>query len=213
LQEAGTAPVEEESFVQMRASTRLKFVFICNPKCASTSIRNALDPHSNLRANPRSPRRPLSNHASAREVKAMFEEQGRDWSEYFSFTTMRNPWAKVASLYTYALKQPRSVAHEVAVQADDIAGFIGTDVFLETIRPLDRMTLDQDGARLVDRIYKVETLADDLPEIEGKLGVQLAVPHLNASSNHDYRQLFDARSVEKVRELFRSDIEAGQYEF
>jgi hypothetical protein len=197
----------------MRASTRLKFVFICNPKCASTSIRNALDPHSNLRANPRSPRRPLSNHASAREVKAMFEEQGREWSEYFSFTTMRNPWAKVVSLYHYALKQPRSVAHDSAVRAGNIADFMASEGFAEAVRPLDYMTRDHDGTVLVERIYKVETLAESLQEIQKRLGFELSFPHLNASSNHDYRQFFDDSSVEKVRELFRSDIEAGQYQF
>jgi hypothetical protein len=197
----------------MRASTRLKFVFISNPKCASTSLRKALDAHSNIRANPRSPRRPLSHHASARVVKAMFTEQGRDWSEYFSFTTIRNPWARVASLYHYARKQPRSVAHEAAIQARNIAEFLVSDGFADTARTLDYMAHDKDGALLVDRVYKVETLAESLPEIEARLGFELEVPHLNASSNRDYRAIFDDESVEKVRQLFRSDIEAGQYQF
>lgn len=197
----------------MRASTRLKFVFICNPKCASTSVRDALDPFSNVRANPRSPNMPISNHARASAVKAIFESKGRDWSEYFCFTTVRNPWAKVASLWSYGKRQPRSVWHDAASQADTIADFVATPTFAERARTLDYMTRDDDGKMLVDGIYKVEDLNESLPEINERLGFEIDIPHLNTTKQLRYREVFDSNSVDKISELFKSDIEFGKYEF
>lgn len=203
----------------MRASTTSKFVFIANPKCASTSFRKALDPRSNVKTTPRKKtvetpfHLPMSNHSSAAELKAAFLERGWDWQEYFVFTTIRNPWSKVVSLYNYGLKQPKSVWHPIANASSSMLEFVSTKEFAKRARTIDQMTLDGSGASLVDMIIKVEDIGASLPELRKRLGFDIEVGHLNASTQESYRELFDEETAEKVRQFFKADIEMGGYEF
>ena len=88
----------------MRASTVHNFVYISNPKCASTSFRKALGPFSNIKSSPQRSPEGIRHHATASDIKLVFDEQGLSWESFFSFTTIRDPWAKSYSLYTYGKK-------------------------------------------------------------------------------------------------------------
>ena len=124
----------------MRASTRHKFIFIANPKCGTQSLRDALGPHSNMQG---SRKQKVRNHSPAFEVKERFDELGRDWSEYFSFITIRNPWVKTASLYNYGLRQPRSGWHQAALHASSMSDFIRSPTFQMSARTVEYMTKDK----------------------------------------------------------------------
>ena len=83
----------------MRISTKYKFVFFSNPKTGSESVRKILDPYSDIKDSKATKDSPLDSHVSPREVKVFFQEKGWAYDDYFKFVFVRNPWAKMVSLY------------------------------------------------------------------------------------------------------------------
>src|SRR5690606_27928408 len=87
---------------KMQISHRYKFIFFSFPKTGSESVRELLDPYSDIRGIPYwniSEENPFYSHISPAEVKAIFQKNGWDYDEYFKFTFVRNPWARLVSLY------------------------------------------------------------------------------------------------------------------
>jgi hypothetical protein len=82
----------------VRISHRHRFVFIAIPKNASTSIRAALGPHSDVLSGDRDP---YYHHVSASALRDHFAEREWDWDGYFKFAVVRNPWERVVSQYRY----------------------------------------------------------------------------------------------------------------
>jgi len=211
----------------LRASTQYKFVYLANPKCASTSLRKALQPYSDIRSKPFAgdhsrPRggpdpaeRPdvIYNHSTAAQVRHVFQQKGLDWSEFFVFTTLRNPWARVWSTYNYGLATPKSVWHEPARTAASFLDFIRSDVLRRHSRTIDVMTQDESGTCLVDMIIKVEELDSRMAELSRRLGFELSVKHLNRVDTDDYASGYDGESRRAVADLFEADIEIGKYQF
>jgi len=93
--------------IDLRISHRHRFVFIAVPRTASTSIRRALDPYSDLKSGFE---RPFYHHATATELRAAFADRDWDWNTYLSFGLVRNPWERMVSQYRY-LKQRRGLFH------------------------------------------------------------------------------------------------------
>jgi hypothetical protein len=211
----------------LRASTQYKFVYLANPKCASTSFRKALDPYADIRSIPfvrdrQNPKggpdpadRPdqIYNHSTAAQVKHVFGLRGLDWADYFTFTTIRNPWARVWSTYKFGLETPQSVWHKPAKTARSFLDFILSDTLRQHSRTIDVMTQDDAGVCLVDTVIKVEELNTALPALGERLGMKLAVPHLNRTTPSDYTGAYDDASRDAVAKLFGPDIEAGNYRF
>ena len=86
----------------MRISHRYRFVFFSNPKTGSESVRALLDPYSDIVGVPMwkmTPDNPFYSHISPREVRQLFTERGWLYDDYCSFTFVRNPWARLVSLY------------------------------------------------------------------------------------------------------------------
>lgn len=203
----------------MRASTKHKFVYLANPKCASTSFRKALQPFSDIKSRPRggedsAPNHPaISNHSTAKQVRDLFLERGWGWDDYFVFTTIRNPWSKVWSTFNYGKATPHSVWHEPATRSGSLLGFINSPEFAKHSRTIDAMTKDGAGNSLVHMIIKVEAIPDYIDALNVQLGFDLDVGHLNRGESSTYVDNFDEESKKRVAEIFESDIEVGKYKF
>ena len=83
----------------MRISHSHRFVFLSKWKCASEAIRAALDPFSDIVS---TQEYPWYHHTPLAPLKREFAERGWDWDSYFVFTTVRNPYTMLNSLYAYA---------------------------------------------------------------------------------------------------------------
>lgn len=82
----------------MRISHKHKFIFLSKPKCASEAIREKLDIFSDIAS---TDSYPYHHHTTAFELKMHFQTMGWEWKNYFTFTTVRNPWDMIVSLYHY----------------------------------------------------------------------------------------------------------------
>ena len=87
-------------------SSNYKFIFIHNPKCGGTTIRNYIRPYCNWRSVPKRLENlkevRLFHHSHPKKVKKVLEEYTEEkFSDYTVFTTVRNPWDRMVSWWAY----------------------------------------------------------------------------------------------------------------
>jgi hypothetical protein len=200
---------------------RYKFIFVHINKCAGQSVRRAL---------PRGTR----GHHTIMHYLALCEREGRDPSEYFKFTIVRNPWDKVVSFYHYHQRRkwdifPWTTANEPDFNAFirklfiDDEGALAHEIFrgrsgdsthhLRLSNSLDWVS-GPDGKILVDFIGRVESLQADFNEVCDRIGIKRRqLPHANRSSHKPYWEYYDDVSREIVAGRFRRDIDYFDYRF
>ena len=194
----------------MRVSTAYKFAFVGNPKCGSTSIGAAID---DAIGRERPFQAKVGNHLSATEMRERLAAIGENWSDYYSFTTIRDPWRRVAAHFAHARRSERTIWRKALDEGETMRGFVRSNIFQSRARPLERMAFAPSGQCIVGDIFKLEEIEAALPRIECALGRPLRMPWLNASPQYDYRDLMDEESVETIRSVYRLDIEIGGYAF
>jgi hypothetical protein len=202
----------------VRVIHKSRLVFLSNPRCGSTSVRRVLDPFSDVKSGKQPP---LKNHMNAAALKSYFDSMGWIWTDYTSFTTIRNPWSRVVSCYSYGTNTSNSVWRKrVESAAGDFEEFVrrlpnyNVTAHQRTLRVEDFAFSADDGKQLVDRIFRVEDLDRTLPPFLARFGIQIkGVPHINTTEHASYRALFTEESKERVREFFAKDIALGNYRF
>ncbi len=185
----------------MRISHTHRFVFLAYPRAASSSIRRLLDPYSDLagvRRSETTAENPFHHHMNAREAHRAFTALGWDWEAYSRFCVVRNPYARLVSLFRRRTEvelgssrlPPISGALSALFAALPLrAGFL---LYVLTRLPgrgvaqdLPAFTEDGRGRPLVSDVLRFEALEMDLPPLLGRLGIDLdqgALPRLNASA-------------------------------
>ena len=67
---------------------------------------------------------------------------------------------------------------------------------------------------LVDFVGRFESLHEDFKKICGLAGIEnVSLPKVNSSSRSSYRDYYDDRSIQIVRELYQQDINLFGYKF
>ncbi len=186
----------------MRISHRYKFVFFSNPKTGSESVRLMLDPFSEIkcvRLRERTAEFPFYDHILPVELREVFRERGWDFDSYYKFTFVRNPWARLVSVYAAILD--RGVAGRVRDVTDALSRFIrgrgvAPDVegFRRWVREVETsgrggggkphhgwrrkgtwsiaaFAGDGEGHELVDEVIRLEDAAQRLPVLAERLGL------------------------------------------
>lgn len=208
----------------MRISHRHKFVFLAKYKCASSSVRNALNDFSDIRS---SQQPPYYHHATLAEIERHFVEMGWRFDDYFVFTTVRRPLDMLSSLYEFG--QPEAdgsywwerhwsrILQGEIIQPHERRSDAVVD-FREWVltHDLSRFRLDPfiragDGSIRANRVLRVESLEQDFAAVADLLGIgSVALPHRKKGTG--LRRPFDAKMLARVDELFQSDIAWGGYE-
>lgn len=210
----------------MRISHKYKFVFLSKWKCASESVRMALNEYTDITS---TQEYPYYHHTTARDLKSHFDEEDWNWDEYYSFITVRNPWSMLVSLYYYGLPDSEGkyfwnrhwdeivkdvYRPEQRVVPDDIIEF---NRWIETydLTPftLDTFINDSDGKRLVTDVFPIEQLDKASEVINRKLDLAepINIPFINKTKHPRGNVLYNAKSIEKVAEVFSSDVKEGGY--
>lgn len=203
----------------MRISHEHKFIFFANPKTGSESLRDYLNPISDIRGVPfprATPRSPFYSHMRPVDLKALFEERGWDFNSYYRFLCVRNPWARLVSLYLmlrrlhpdfvepfgqWLVAAPTSGGGGGArmVGAYSLRNFIGGDF------------------SLVDDVFKTEDM-DKVPQLLAERGLPVTnlpgIKRLNArKSTTPYYEFYTNDLRDMVSERYREEIELFGYKF
>ncbi len=211
----------------MLISHRYKFILLSRYKCASTSIRAVFRDYADITG---TQNYPYYHHTHLVPLKDHFRSQGWNWSDYFIFTSMRNPWKMVASLYSYGL--PDSQGHywwerhwdevsrdiyrpEQRVIPADMPEFSKWVLKADFSRfKLEPFISDETGKRAVDYIIPVENLPQAVCEVAGKIGVNIAtIPRLNPTTYQEFKVEYTKAAYQRVRREFALDITLGRYSF
>ena len=201
----------------MRISHQHKFIYVSKPKCASESIRKALNKYSDIRSE-REPKSPYYDHTTLKKLKNHFHNIGWDFDSYFKFTTLRNPWDMVVSLYIYAKTDVNGIEfwqNSPDYQPKKLLPF--KEWLLRgkagKFYTLENFIFNDDGNNLADYVICVENLQSDLEFVSSKLGIKLDCYHVNKTAHKKYSDYYDRETKEIVAEIFKLDVEYGGYEF
>ncbi|MGR8935812.1 MAG: sulfotransferase family 2 domain-containing protein [Gammaproteobacteria bacterium] len=211
----------------MRISHRHQFIFFSNPKTGSSTVRQLLNPYADVMpvrnfqcltdANPFYP------HMRPEETRPLFRRFGWDFEGYTKFAFVRNPWARLVSLYEHIHRD-----------ADEKIPFTN---WLFTVMPYDRggggedwerwrrygaysiehFIKDSSGNILVDKVLRLEDIDRALIPYLSTLGLamnnMLPIGHKNRGAKSDYRDYYNAETREHVADLYRYDIVNFGYGF
>ena len=211
----------------MQISFEHNFLFVHIPKTGGTSIRSALEPYqtdaSSAFPNPVLRRLGINvNHYLGGYRSFQFRKHERIktgarrlpsdvFDAMFKFCFVRNPWDLLVSNYSYvkSKKQHKRYRRTSSLSFPEFIEFAVTKE-IGFQKPIVSTT---SGELLVDRVGKFETLVEDFQSIASKLQIDATLPHLNRVTRPDYREYYDRRSIARVTDCYRDDIEAFEYEF
>ncbi|MEL6869582.1 MAG: sulfotransferase family 2 domain-containing protein [Pseudomonadota bacterium] len=226
----------------MQISHTHKFIFFSFPKTGSESIRELLAPYGEVEIVPyweKTEEKPFYSHISPAETKTLFEQRGWHYDEYFKFVFVRNPWARLVSLYNmqHFTRPPKGMRGKLAAwwknrntptfaewltnTQTDGPGAGGPDNqrwLVYGTYTLANYVCDATGHELVDEVIKLEEINERVPAVLQQAGIpdadSLAVPNKNRRpAKKRYQDYYDETSKTLVQQRYASDIERFGYTF
>ncbi len=210
----------------MAYSKKLNLVFIHIPKCAGTSIIEAM-----------------------RKVDPLVEHGHNKWYYYteysiasrdpMSFTVVRNPWDRVYSCYRYAIQKEsywygKNKKWDVHPDYDVLKNYDFKDAVkilfnnkqLLEVPEYMRVNFryfgdnwsyqhpffsDIKSHKTIKQILRYENMDEICGWLEDVYG--LNIPLLNVSKSDDYRLNYDGETIDLVSKIYSKDIEILKYKF
>lgn len=212
---------------KMRISHKYKFIFFANPKTGSESVRKLLDPYSDIRSTVYShitKENPFYSHITPKEVRDIFVAFGWDFDSYYRFVFVRNPWARLVSLYemTFHNKRTNPDFNEWIYQIQSYGKGGGGKDF-ERWRQygsysIDNYVMDESRNILVNRIVKIENIDSDLVPILKEIGIpnidNITIPHINRGDRRShYTSYYVSATLKRVEEMYQYEIKEFGYSF
>ena len=188
--------------------------FIKNPHLTLNQLRDIIYPYlltCNLGTNSSYPT--TNFHPSDEDI---FNASKKLFNEMYKFGSVRNPWARVYSLYT----------REEGVESKNkmsFASFIdrlsySSDTCIHPLRTKCQLDWfeDREGNVIADYIYKVEEMDEAVVKIreqtDGKISIRKK--HLNRVNTPDkYKEIYSGYDKKVVEKLFEKDIDYFKYTF
>lgn len=220
-------------------SYRHKFIYLLNPRTASTATAKALRDTLPCQFVPKEdildengkivvPKK----HTTLRHLRRHEILDDDVLERFFTFVTVRNPfdslvslWAKKVKDYAHLIDDPNSWVNKVPGYADSLRRSAGLTYaqWVETEYG-PKMEAGKPGymngsfTEGVDHILRYENLAEDFSQITGRLGLPegFELPTVNVTKGRDdadYRTYYDDRSRQIVATVFAREIEALGYDF
>lgn len=218
-----------------------KFIFVPIQKTGSTSIRNILEKKYNcVEASPDNSSL-IYTHTSACRLKLYFEQQkdlnntehSWNWNEYFKFTFVRNPYARLVSQYNYFCKIGSNPQKVIYSNRDDftyptdyynLCKDISKKSFKQFVQnnqnnfdvPYSWFCLNE-----FDFIGKTENMQTDFDKaIEhinknctGVFMKNIIIPHCNKSTKKHYSDYYDDETKKIAEKFYGEDIKRFNYTF
>lgn len=191
-----------------------KWAYIAVPKTGSKTISACLGQSEHPA--------PSMYHMGIRRASLMLPSL----RDYFIFGFVRNPWARLVSLYNdFTLKRVNQYSQHVAFPRPLLSEFKYFEDLCYGLKdsewsrniffaPQTKLVTYEDG-RLIDFVGRFETLRQDFETVAAKIGVTVDYwPHLNEGiGDVRYQNCYNAATRDAVAEFYASDIKAFGYDF
>jgi len=219
-------------------SDKYQLIFVHNPKCAGSSIKNALQglPEADWRKN--------DWHYT---INQLFRtgDKIEDIFDYKSFGCVRNPYDRLVSAFTYNIERvlistdyhwdAYPLAYQCLKKYTDqyLTGLDGSWGGTDLIKTFRAFVLSEDFEKLTGKGWPIHFKLqshffterdldlclrfEDFMEQDGGLealedytGQSLKVPYTNMSAHPDYQEFYDIQCMDRVAKKYHSDfIEFG----
>jgi hypothetical protein len=210
-------------------SNKHKFIFTHIPKTAGKSIRAILEQHCE-------PKNRIGSHVTCLKLcNGDYVNLTYPWEEYFSFTVVRNPWARMLSLYFHNKKRYTDkidqysrdynfseYIEQICCEFVKISYTMSQLYFftdgIHNSPPHKQLYLQRNRKVKFDRIfaqwYKFEELNETWFEICEKIGIKYQkLPHIDKGKHSHYTEYYDTDSIESIRYMFEDEINFLGYEY
>jgi len=191
-----------------------KAIFIHVPKTGGTSIENFFgrvwDPEISKIEDYSIMLGPSLNHCFYDKIL----EHHPQAPTYFSFSFVRNPWARAVSHYRW-FKLWRDEIKKISFKEFLILISNSDFEYKHHVRPQSDFIVDSDGNQILDFVGRFESLQEDFNHVCGKLGLKDSrLSHVNKSGNLSvYHDFYDKESKLLVAKKYAEDIERFKYTF
>jgi chondroitin 4-sulfotransferase 11 len=206
---------------------RRRVIFLHIPKCAGTSIERAfgVGPFNSREPDYEHlvgwcPKRGIFlQHATAQQLLEFGLVSPEVWSEYFTFTVVRNPFARAVSDYFWLrrLTAGRGSFREFLEESGAFTSIL-RNVGEQTYRGDHVKTqvsyITASGFAPLDFIGRVETLNDDMLSIADRIGIELPLANDKAQRQRfaHYSHMYADEEIAIVARKYAVDLETFGYE-
>ncbi len=143
-------------------------------------------------------------HITAASIRNILGEDC--WNRKFSFAFVRNPWDWEISMYHYIVQKKKDQRHEKVVSLGSFDAYI-RERYSRPIRVQSDLLDDDNGVSLVDFVGRFENLTDDFAEAIRRIGIEVELPHANASKrSRDLRSFYSQETFDMVGEKHGDDL-------
>lgn len=215
----------------MYLSLRRGFLFIHIPKTAGTALTLALEERAlrddiivgdtpKARARARRQRHlsctgRLWKHSTLADLDGLLPVS--ELEQLVTFTLVRNPWDRVASLYFWLKEQSFANPMVGIAKTEDFSGFIRSPTVALSLRTngFESYLRRPDGSIKPSHFVRIEQFGEDIAPIARHLGYPLPdLEHVNQSKRpRDWRGLYSDMDARWVGELCSADIQRFGYCF
>jgi len=189
---------------------RRRCVFIHIPKCAGTSVRQALGASGSNR-----------DHI---EAKIYLKANPSRFLKYYKFSFVRNPWDRLVSVYEYWRAGGngttdvyyQSLINEVGSFDNFVVNYLSMENIHShlLLKPQYLFLYDHREELMVDYVGRFEEMEKSFDVVARKLGVDPDLKVINKSKRSSYVDYYENDEVrEKVKRLYFKDIDLLGYGF
>ena len=218
----------------MLISHKNKFITIDIPKTGTRSMRMSLEPLGiiDIIGGPYATKdNPFEQHGSALSAKNQFIEKNWNWSEYYKWIIVRNPWERYFSFFKYFkgygekyLRRDESISWG---QVQINQGKMSVDLFrdkpdTQVLRSIisnhasqDSYYCDANGEIIVDHIAIFENIENEFIFLCDKVGIQASdLKHGNKSENSiNIHDLYNQELIDLVAQKESDVIKLKGYDY
>ena len=163
----------------------------------------------------------LEGHRSVSYYKQVFKNR---YSDFFTFTVVRNPWDRLYSSYKFLQKGGINIHDKNAFEThlsiykdfeDFVLNGLNEKIIWEIMHfiPQYEFVCDNNREIIVDYVGQFENLNKSVDKINDILKSEFELDHHNKNDKKDYKDTYTAKMIEKVHQVYQKDIDIFQYKF
>jgi len=194
----------------LNAFNEKNIIFIHIPKTAGISLMRSIFGDVTL-----------EGHRSVSFYKQVF---GDRYSNFFTFSIVRNPWDRLYSAYKFlekgGINRHDKHAFETHLSTykdfeDFVLNGLNERIIWEIMHfiPQYDFVCDNNGKIIVDYVGQFENLNRSLDEINDILKLAFELGHYNKTDKKDYKDIYTTEMIEKVHQVYQKDIDIFEYSF
>lgn len=155
---------------------------------------------------------PLS---AAKELRALIRYRDRftndELKNYFKFTFVRNPWARVYSWYRNILRDDFMLSSRKIPKDCTFDNFLSDFPWQTELRPQLAWIENRSGEIDLDFIGRFENLKQDMVTVTKQLNIEGELPHLIAGNGQHYQDKMSSFSRKMINERYNREIKMFGY--